>query len=294
MLVRSPLARRRRCAPARRSGRAAQTAGARYAGAAAGRRRPPTGRITGRVLAADTGRPVKRARVFVNAAELPGGRGVLTDDDGVFEFTELPAGRYTLTVSKSGFVVAVVRPAPAAAGRHAAPARRRTAAEGHRVPAAARQRHRRPRARRRRRCRCRASMVRVMRYQYQQGERRLDAGRHGADRRPGAVPRLGPDARATTTSARSRATATSAGRRRRAAADRAARGGRGGRRAGGTVGGAGAADDAGSEVDYAPTYYPGRAVGERSAGRSPSASARKLLDINFGLLLVRTRASPAA
>src|SRR5207237_3039911 len=60
--------------------------------------------MTGRVLAADNGRPVKRARVFVTAAELPGGRGVLTDDQGVFDLTELPAGRYTLTVSKSGFV----------------------------------------------------------------------------------------------------------------------------------------------------------------------------------------------
>ena len=65
----------------------------------------PTGRITGRVIASDNGRPVKRARVFVTAAELPdGGRGVLTDEQGVFDLTELPAGRYTLTVSKSGFV----------------------------------------------------------------------------------------------------------------------------------------------------------------------------------------------
>src|SRR3954463_3898614 len=65
----------------------------------------PTGRITGRVIASDNGRPVKRARVFVTAAELSGGgRGVLTDDQGVFDLTELPAGRYTLTVSKSGFV----------------------------------------------------------------------------------------------------------------------------------------------------------------------------------------------
>jgi hypothetical protein len=64
----------------------------------------PTGRISGRVVAGDTGRPVKRARVFVNAAELQGGRGALTDETGVFDFTELPAGRYTVTVSKSGFV----------------------------------------------------------------------------------------------------------------------------------------------------------------------------------------------
>src|SRR5262249_51555119 len=65
---------------------------------------PPAGRITGTVSASDNGRPVKRARVFVSAVELPGGRGVLTDDQGVFDLTELPAGRYTLTVSKSGFV----------------------------------------------------------------------------------------------------------------------------------------------------------------------------------------------
>src|SRR4051794_31076531 len=63
---------------------------------------PPAGRITGRVLAADTGRPLKRARVFASAAELQGGRGMLTDDAGLFDLTELPAGRYTLTVSKSG------------------------------------------------------------------------------------------------------------------------------------------------------------------------------------------------
>src|SRR5436190_19111445 len=65
---------------------------------------PPAGRIMGRVLAADNGRPVKRARVYASAAELPGGRGMLTDDSGVFDLTELPAGRYTLTVSKPGFV----------------------------------------------------------------------------------------------------------------------------------------------------------------------------------------------
>jgi hypothetical protein len=65
---------------------------------------PATGMITGRVLAADTARPIKRARVFASAAELSGGRGVLTDDTGLFQLVELPAGRYTVSVSKSGFV----------------------------------------------------------------------------------------------------------------------------------------------------------------------------------------------
>jgi protocatechuate 3,4-dioxygenase beta subunit len=65
---------------------------------------PPAGRIMGRVVAADNGRPVKRARIFISAAELPEGRGALTDESGVFDLTELPAGRYTLSVSKAGFV----------------------------------------------------------------------------------------------------------------------------------------------------------------------------------------------
>src|SRR5437870_9795249 len=64
----------------------------------------PTGKISGRVVAADTGRPIKRARVFANAAEVPGGRGMLTDDSGAYEITDLPAGRYTINVSKTGFV----------------------------------------------------------------------------------------------------------------------------------------------------------------------------------------------
>ncbi len=63
-----------------------------------------TGRISGRVLTTDTGRPVRRARVLLNAPELPGGRGTLTDGEGGFDFTGLPAGRYILAASKSGFV----------------------------------------------------------------------------------------------------------------------------------------------------------------------------------------------
>jgi hypothetical protein len=63
-----------------------------------------TGRITGRVTAAPEGRPIKRARVFATARELPGGRGVLTDDTGVFDITDLPAGQYTISASKPGFL----------------------------------------------------------------------------------------------------------------------------------------------------------------------------------------------
>jgi hypothetical protein len=65
---------------------------------------PPKGRLTGRVVASDTARPLKRARVFISAVELPEGRGTLTDDSGIFDITELPAGRYTVNVSKAGYV----------------------------------------------------------------------------------------------------------------------------------------------------------------------------------------------
>ena len=64
----------------------------------------PTGSIAGHVAAADNGKPVKRARVMVTASELPGGRAAMTDETGGFEINELPAGRYTVAVSKSGFI----------------------------------------------------------------------------------------------------------------------------------------------------------------------------------------------
>ena len=63
-----------------------------------------TAKISGQVVAADSGRPVARARVQLGARELPGGRTAVTDEDGRFTFAELPAGRYTLSASKSGFV----------------------------------------------------------------------------------------------------------------------------------------------------------------------------------------------
>jgi uncharacterized protein (DUF2141 family) len=63
-----------------------------------------TGAIAGTVVLEGTGAPVRRARVNLAAPELRGGRSASTDDQGRFSFQGLPAGRYTLSVSKPGFV----------------------------------------------------------------------------------------------------------------------------------------------------------------------------------------------
>jgi protocatechuate 3,4-dioxygenase beta subunit len=62
-----------------------------------------TGRITGRVLSTDSGAPLRRAQVRLTAPEM-GLKIALTDAEGRFEFKDLPAGRFSLTASKSGYV----------------------------------------------------------------------------------------------------------------------------------------------------------------------------------------------
>jgi hypothetical protein len=66
--------------------------------------RPGTGVVRGRVLSADSGSPVRRAQVRLASAELRENRMTSTDEDGRYEFRTLSAGRYTLNVSKSGYV----------------------------------------------------------------------------------------------------------------------------------------------------------------------------------------------
>jgi len=61
--------------------------------------------IRGRVFAADTGKALRRARISVSAPELGGnGKTASTNADGRYEIKDLPAGRYTLTVTRSGYV----------------------------------------------------------------------------------------------------------------------------------------------------------------------------------------------
>lgn len=71
-----------------------------------------TASVSGSVMLAGTGDPVRRARVQLTSIPSPTTSGPVfrlsrqatTDDNGRFQFAALPAGRYNLTVSKPGHV----------------------------------------------------------------------------------------------------------------------------------------------------------------------------------------------
>ena len=56
------------------------------------------------VVTSDAGAPVRRAQVRANVSGMPGARVTSTDAQGRFELRELPAGRWTVSASKPGFV----------------------------------------------------------------------------------------------------------------------------------------------------------------------------------------------
>jgi hypothetical protein len=69
----------------------------------------PRAVVRGRVVAGDTGQPLRRAQVRLMSTEMNGNASrqnlaTATDADGKFEFTDLPAGRYLVTANKAGYV----------------------------------------------------------------------------------------------------------------------------------------------------------------------------------------------
>ncbi|HUR34644.1 MAG TPA: carboxypeptidase-like regulatory domain-containing protein [Vicinamibacterales bacterium] len=77
-----------------------------------------TSRLRGRVIAADSGGPLRRAVVRLNAPGVREQRSTTTDADGHYEFTQLPAATYTVTATRSGYVQTGYRqPRPNAAPR---------------------------------------------------------------------------------------------------------------------------------------------------------------------------------
>src|SRR5579862_2548305 len=67
---------------------------------------PATGHSTlrGRIIDADSGQPMRRAMVRVSAPTPQVTRSMLTDADGRYEFRDLPAGRFSINVSKTAYV----------------------------------------------------------------------------------------------------------------------------------------------------------------------------------------------
>ena len=63
-----------------------------------------TAAIKGKVVTAQGGRPVRRVQMSLSSRELTESRTMSTNSQGVFEFTELPAGRYTLTTTRGGYL----------------------------------------------------------------------------------------------------------------------------------------------------------------------------------------------
>ena len=63
-----------------------------------------TAALTGSVRMAGSTQPARKVRVSLSSPEIRGGRTAITDDDGRFSFTALPAGRYTLSANKPGHV----------------------------------------------------------------------------------------------------------------------------------------------------------------------------------------------
>ena len=64
---------------------------------------PTTGRIRGRVVRADTGAPLFGAQIALER-DSRGFRRATTDEEGRYEFAELPAGRFLLNAAQGGYV----------------------------------------------------------------------------------------------------------------------------------------------------------------------------------------------
>jgi hypothetical protein len=60
--------------------------------------------LRGMIVTADNASPIRRAQVRVMSPDARESRVATTDAQGRFEIRELPAGRYTMTASKGGFV----------------------------------------------------------------------------------------------------------------------------------------------------------------------------------------------
>jgi hypothetical protein len=239
--------------------------------------------LAGRVVTADTGRPIKRARVIVSAGGRQS-RATTTDEQGRFRITELLAGSYTITASRTGFVDAVYgqrrplqpgTPVALADGQELATIDMRLVRGGvitGRVldedgEALAR------------------AMVTVQRYQYVRGERQLSpaGGDQTDDRGQYRVFGLPPGDYYVSADAASLTRAFGRGFQQFGAAVASGAGGGGGR---GGFFGAPPPDDP-EPVGYAPTYYPG-VVNAGEAAKITVGPGQEVSGMDFQVQLVAT------
>jgi len=65
---------------------------------------PGTATLRGHVVGADSGQPLRKAQVRIFASDIRESRLATTDADGRYEFKEVRAGRYTISVNKGSYV----------------------------------------------------------------------------------------------------------------------------------------------------------------------------------------------
>ena len=66
--------------------------------------RGATGLLSGTLVAADTGRPVRRATVTLASPDSGVRKTATTDEAGAFSFAQLPAGSFTLSATRQGYL----------------------------------------------------------------------------------------------------------------------------------------------------------------------------------------------
>ena len=244
---------------------------------------PGTASVTGRVITADTGRPVKRTRVSVSGGGR-GGRTVTTDDQGRYRVEQLPAGNYTITAAKSGFVDSIYgqrrplqpgTPLQLGDGDTAANVDIRLTRGGV-ITGHVADEDGEPLSR---------ALVTVQRYQYRSGERQLlpFGGDQTDDRGQYRVFGLPPGEYYVSASAAGLEQLIGRGLQ-QLAAGMPLGGGRGGRGAGPGAFGPGAPAEPGP-TGYAPTYYPG-VVSAPEAGRVQVGAGQEVSSIDFQIQLV--------
>jgi hypothetical protein len=63
-----------------------------------------TASVKGKVVTADAGRPMRRVQISLSSPDLPESRSMSTTAQGIYEFRDLPAGRYTISANRDGFI----------------------------------------------------------------------------------------------------------------------------------------------------------------------------------------------